>query len=163
MKNQNGGTLGDRLNVVYLDLVRIRKLFGTPIEELKPFEKWGLFLAYESDSGKRDYVDKIVESEDGIMAADYTVKYMSEEDANWFRENSYFIAERDRNSAFHAATEKGLKQGRAQGAREKAIEAARNALAMNLTPEQASQITGLSLDEVIALQNGASLSDSATR
>ena len=40
-----------------------------------------------------------------------------------------------------------------QGAHEKAIEAARNALAMNLTPEQAAQITGLPLEEVLELQN----------
>ena len=39
-----------------------------------------------------------------------------------------------------------------QGAHEKAIEAARNALAMNLTPEQAAQITGLPLEEVLELQ-----------
>ena len=34
----------------------------------------------------------------------------------------------------------------------KAVEAARNALAMNLTAEQAAQITGLPLDQVLELQ-----------
>ena len=43
----------------------------------------------------------------------------------------------------------------AEAAHEKAIESARNALAMNLTPEQASQITGLSLEEVLALKEKA--------
>ncbi len=35
---------------------------------------------------------------------------------------------------------------------EKAVEAAQNALAMNLTPEQAAQITGLPLEQVLELQ-----------
>ncbi len=35
---------------------------------------------------------------------------------------------------------------------QKAVEDARNALAMNLTAEQAAQITGLPLDQVLELQ-----------
>ena len=38
------------------------------------------------------------------------------------------------------------------GRQEKAVEAARNALAMNLSPEQVVQITGLPLDQVLELQ-----------
>ena len=37
---------------------------------------------------------------------------------------------------------------------QKAVEAARNALAMNLTAEQAAQITGLTLEQVLDLQKG---------
>ena len=39
-------------------------------------------------------------------------------------------------------------KGREEGAQEKAVEAALNALAMNLTAEQVTQITGLSLEQV---------------
>ena len=39
-------------------------------------------------------------------------------------------------------------KGRKEGAQEKAVEAALNALAMNLTAEQVAQITGLSLEQV---------------
>ena len=50
------------------------------------------------------------------------------------------------------AERNGIVKGIAQGAHDKAVESARNALAMNLSPEQVAQITGLSLDEVLALQ-----------
>ena len=43
-------------------------------------------------------------------------------------------------------------EGLAEGARQKAVEAARNALAMNLTAEQTAQITGLPLEQVLELQ-----------
>ena len=39
-------------------------------------------------------------------------------------------------------------KGREEGAQEKAVEAALNALAMNLTAEQVAQITGLPLEQV---------------
>ena len=44
-------------------------------------------------------------------------------------------------------------EGRKEGIREKAIESARNLLAMNiLTPDQISQATGLSLEEVLSIK-----------
>ena len=47
----------------------------------------------------------------------------------------------------------GRKEGIAQGAHDKAVESARNLLAMNiLTPEQIAQATGLPLEAVLALQ-----------
>ena len=44
-------------------------------------------------------------------------------------------------------------EAKKEGAHDKAIESARNLLAMNiLTPEQISQATGLSLEEVLSLK-----------
>ena len=91
------------------------------------------------------------------MAAEFTVSYMSEEDANWFRENSRFIGQRDYNSGMEAATrrgvEQGLKQGLKQGERKTALKNAENLLKMNLlTPEQIAQAVELPLEEVLELK-----------
>ena len=51
------------------------------------------------------------------------------------------------------AFQDGKEAGHAEGIHDKAIEDARNALAMNLTPEQISQITGLSQEEILALRD----------
>ena len=48
--------------------------------------------------------------------------------------------------------ESAIRGWREDGRIEKAVEDARNALAMNLTPEQAAQITGLPLEQVLELQ-----------
>ena len=58
----------------------------------------------------------------------------------------------DREMAYMRA--KGRAQGREEGVRQKAVETARNALAMNLTAEQTAQITGLTLEQVLDLQKG---------
>ncbi|GEM_PF-6662927 len=49
--------------------------------------------------------------------------------------------------------EKNVREdGYLEGREEKAVEDARNALAMNLTAEQTAQITGLPLEQVLELQ-----------
>ena len=77
-------------------------------------------------------------------------------------------AETDYRNAFKYATAKGMAQGRAEGeakgraegeAKGRAegeakgrAETARRMLDMNFTPEQISQVTGLSLDEIDAMR-----------
>lgn len=149
MRAGKGNELADRLNVIYIDLLTIKKLVGTPVEKLTPLQKWGLYLSYVDDESKVEYIDKIADSEGGIMEAKAVIERMSEEESNWFREFSRDTAMRDYNSNMEAATEEGLAQGREQ----KALEAARNLLAMNvLTPEQIAQAIGLHLEQVLALQ-----------
>ena len=122
MKSQSGTELAGRLNVVFIDLLEIKKLFGTPVEQLTPLQKWGLFLSYADDGSKADYISQIAKSEEGIMEADRIAQRMSEEDANWFRQNSIDIARRDYNSTMEhyqqMGLEKGLKQGIEKGLRQ---------------------------------------------
>lgn len=130
MKNQNGHNLADHLNVIFIDLLEIKKLIGTPVDKLTGLQKWGLYLSYADDESKTDYINEIVHSEEGIMEADIIVGRMSEEDSNWFRQNSIDIAIRDYNSERQAWKNKGLTEGRAEGfaegREEKTIEDARN-------------------------------------
>ena len=128
MKDETGQGLSDRLNIIFIDLKTIRKKLHTPIEELTPVEKWGLFFSYVDKEEYADYISELVRSEKGIMAAERTVKYMSEADANWFTQNSRYIAELDRNTQIYNAEERGLKKGLQQDAQQKAVEAARKLL-----------------------------------
>lgn len=50
-------------------------------------------------------------------------------------------------------------EGREEGAQQTAIANAKNALNMGLTPEQASQITSLPLEQVLALKEEVALSN----
>ena len=160
MKDESGDRLTDRQNIIFIDLKTIRKKLGRPIKELTPVEKWGLFFSYVDNEEYADYISELVRSEKGIMAAENVVKYMSEADDNWFVQNSRFIAERDKNTQIHNAEKRGLEeglkqgiqQGIQQGEQKKAIEAARNALKMDLSPEQAAKISSLPLEKVMELQ-----------
>lgn len=145
MRDEVGEILTQRLNVIFIDLVTIRKKFGSPVEELKPIEKWGLFFSFVDKKVKADYVKNLVRSEKGIMAANTIVKKMSKADSNWYVQNSRYIAECDYNTIKANAKKQGLEEGQQQ----KAIENALNFLKMNvLTEEQIAQGTGLPLETV---------------
>lgn len=152
MKNESGAKLSDRQNIIFLDLKTIRKKLGTPICELTPVEKWGLFFSYVDKEKYADYISELVRSEKGIMAAENTVKYMSEADDNWFIQNSRFIAERDKNTQIHNAEKRGREEGVKEGAQQKAIESAKTMLSDELPPEKVSLYSGLPLEQVLELQ-----------
>ena len=121
------------------------------------------------------------------MEADRIAQRMSEEDANWFRQNSIDIARRDYNSTMEhyqqmglekglekglkqgiekglkqgmqQGLEKGLQQGMQQGAQQKAVEAALVAIKdFGAPPEVAAEKMGAPLDLVLEALKAAQAS-----
>lgn len=175
MKDKNGCPLADRLNVIYIDLLTIKRLVGTPVEKLTPLQKWGMYFSYADDESKTGYIGQIGNSERGIMEATTIIKTMSEDDAAFFREFSRDKAIRDYNAGISAAKRKGmeagyaqglklgeqqglqqgLQQGREIGAQQKAVETAKNMLARKYNVEEIAELTGLPLEQVFELQSQA--------
>lgn len=171
MTDSFGGKLNDRLNIIFIDLVTIRKLCRKiPEKELSPLEKWGLFFSYVDHENKQDLIKFITRNDEGIMAADKIVKEMSKADNNWYIQNSIWVAKRDENTRKAIAREKGLAEGRAEGrkqglaegraegraeglaegALQKAIEAAIVLIKdFNATPELAAKKMNAPLDKVL--------------
>ena len=146
MKRSDGKELAGKLNVIFFDLIKIHKLLGTPPEKLTKLEKWGLFLSYASDENKKDYIESIIKSEEGLMRAKSSLLTVSQDEINWAIENSIHTAICDYNTAILNAEE--------EGERKNAISNAKNLLRMNLgTPEQISQAVALPLDQVLALKD----------
>ena len=146
MKNESGKRLKDRQNIIFIDLENIRKKFGTPVNELTSIEKWGLFFSYIDKDKNADYMSELVRSEKGIMAAENTVKDMSEADDNWFIQNSRFIYERDRNTLINNAE----RRGREEGSQQKAVEDALMIInEFKATPEFAAQKVNIPLELVL--------------
>lgn len=182
MTGNSGDKLTDRLNIVFVDLVAIRKLHRkTPVEKLTALEKWGLFFSYVDRKDKKDLINSIIDSEKGIMAAKKIVKDVSKTDNNWYVQNSIWVAKRDAYTIRANAKEKaiaegkaqglaegraegkaqglaegkaqGLAEGRAEGKTEAKTETAIQFLKMKvLSPEQIAEGTGLTLEKVLELQ-----------
>ena len=151
MRSEKGKRLGDRLNVIFFSLPKIKKLVDSPVETLSHLEKWGLFLSFADDESKRGYIDRIVSSEGGIMNARTALNAVSQDDINWAIENSIFKAKMDYNTGLYNAREEGLQQGIEQGSRQAKLETARNLLAKDIPAETVAECTGLSMEEVLGL------------
>ena len=79
------------------------------------------------------------------MNAKSSLCTVSQDEINWVRQNSIFIAQRDRNTIMQNA----VKQGLEQGLRQKAVEIAKKMLSMNICDvEKIAEATGLSVAEV---------------
>ena len=99
------------------------------------------FLRFvNNNSAEDDFTDEISRLVEKIKANDkFKTEYMA---VNLHERDIRVEAERN-----------GIVKGIAQGAHDNAVQNTRNLLAMNiLTPEQIAQATGLSLEEVLALQ-----------
>ena len=166
MTDDSGAKLSERLNIIFIDLVSIRHAAKTKsADKLTPIEKWGLFFSYVDHDDKQDFINSIIQSEHGIMAAQNIVKHMSKEDDNWFYQFSVWKAEcdyntrmanakkRGREEGMQEGLQQGIQQGMQQGMQQAAIKSAKNALAMDLPPEKVSKISGLSLEKVLELKN----------
>ena len=153
MRKASGGKLGERLNVIFFDLLKIKKLLGTPPEKLTKLEKWGLFLSYAEDETKKDYLESLILSEEGIMNAKTALSKVSQDDINWAIENSIFKARMDYNTGLYNAEQRGLRQGLEQGEHKAQIETAKRMLEAKICSlEQIADMTSLSIEEVKGLQ-----------
>ena len=165
MKDRSGKKLTDKLNIIFIDLANIRKKIGTSVEKLTPIEKWGLFLSYIDDQNKSDYINSLINSEEGIMAAEKIVKTISKSNDNWEWQNSLYKAECDYNTNMKAKWEQGLKQGikqglqqgikqgLQQGAEKQAIEDAKALLKEKIPPKTIAKCVKLSLEKVLELKS----------
>ena len=161
MADDSCAKLSERLNIIFIDLVSIRHAAkNKSADKLTPIEKWGLFFSYVDHDDKQDFINSIIQSEHGIMAAQNIVKHMSKEDDNWFYQFSVWKAECDYNTRMSNATKRGreeglkegLQQGIQQGAQQNAEKTARRMLQGKLTPDETALYTGLSLEKVLELQ-----------
>ena len=147
LRDDSGKKLAGKLNVIFIDLVTIRQKLGTPAGELNPIEKWGLFLSYIDDKDKKQYIEELVRSEKGLMAAGKILRNISKSDDNWYWQNSVFIAECDRNTIQENLKNKAMEEGKQQKAKEDAKAYYANGVSIeiiaksqNITIEQAKDL-----------------------
>lgn len=85
------------------------------------------------------------------MNAKSALNTISEDERNWWIQNSIDIARRDRETALWNAEKRGLTKGLAQGERNKAIETARILKQSGVDLALIEKSTGLSAQEIEAL------------
>ena len=171
MREKGGAPLSGLMNILFLELPKLRSRFGTPPEKLSKLEKWGLFLLYADSPDAQEYIAALLKNEGGLMNAKTALTDISEDERNWWIQNSYDIARRDREEEMQntlarglargraegealglaRGEERGLVRGRAEGEQKAKLEMVRNALDMGLTLEQTAKLTGLS-EEVVRSQ-----------
>ena len=177
MRLENGKKLmSARMNIIFIELPKIAQLPDEPVEKLTHGQRWGKFFLYADRKDKLEYIQKLVQSEEGLMYAQNALSSISQSDAEWRRERDFIDAELTANTIRNQAIKKGLQEGRDQGLQEgreqglqqglqegrelglqqgrelKAIEDAKEFLKENIAPEIIAKCVKLPLDQVLELQ-----------
>ena len=160
---QSGGTaLSDCLQIIFIQMPFL-EIGDKDINNLLDIEKWIIFLRDSTDKEKRDLLNCIMSSNEGIKEAGEILMTISDDEREWAIQEMRYKAAVDREAFRIAAHDKGLEEGRAEG-RAKGLEegrkegraetletVARGMKAKNLPAETIIEITGLTAEQVEAL------------
>ncbi len=155
MRLKNGKKLKSaRMNIIFIELPKIADLPDEPIEKLTHGQRWGKFFLYADCKDKIEYIQKLVQSEEGLMYAQNALSSISQSDAEWRRERDFIDAELTVNTIRNQARKNGYKEGfsigEKSGMQQKAVEAALMLIKdYNASPEIAAQKMNAPLELVL--------------
>ncbi|MBR4375976.1 MAG: Rpn family recombination-promoting nuclease/putative transposase [Spirochaetia bacterium] len=113
------------------------------VKNLSDIEKWVIFLRESTDRNKRDLLNEIMSSNEGIREAGEILMEISEELREWSRKEMRYKAEVDKLAALATAREDGRTEGK--------LEVARGMKTEGIPIETIIKITGLTDEQIEAL------------
>ena len=157
MRNEKT-VLTDKLQIIFVQMPRFKE-GDKNVKNFTELEKWIIFLRDSTDKEKRDLLNEIMASDEGIREAGAVLMTISEDDKEWARQISRLKGEWDFKSSIITAKREGKAEGLAEG-REEGIQigehqgleiAARGMKEENIPIETITKITGLTAEQVAAL------------
>ena len=154
---QDGELLSDAIQIVYVELSKLKEIMKKSVSDMTDMEKWAVFFQYASEPTERATVNKVIESKEALqMAGDLLMSISKDE-----RERAVFRSRRmyQTDLASNLATaedrgeRRGIEIGRREGAHDANIETARRMLRRNRPVEEIAEDTGLTAEEVESLKN----------
>jgi len=116
-RNEHGRTISQTLNIIFLELPKVEKLEDN-IQTLTAIEMWGKFFLYANKPEKQTFVEELAKENRGIQMAVRVLQNISQDEANWYRESSYWMRVSDEKSMKNAAEKKGHEEGFSKGLKE---------------------------------------------
>lgn len=155
MKNAGGRQIENILNIIFIELPKIKQL-PDDVSKLTKTQMWGKFFLYASNKDKQDFVKELCTHNRGINMAVTVLEHVSQDEMNWYHESRYWMHVSDMKTAErHAAEtgmakgmEQGLQQGLQQGIAQTNLENAKKMLKLNIDFETIYKVTGITKEEL---------------
>lgn len=134
--------LSDNLRVIFIQMPLFKEEDKNK-ENLQDIEKWVIFLRDSTNKKKRDLLNSIINTDEGIKEAGEILMYISDDERERAIQESHYKAQVDYESGMLASHDKGFEEG---------IETvARGMKTENIPIEVITKITGLTAEQVAAL------------
>jgi predicted transposase/invertase (TIGR01784 family) len=121
-------TLGGRSHIITVELNKLEAIVEKPVEKMTAQERWSVFFRYSTDAAKRQKINQIAESEEGIAMACQVLRTVSRDEAERARLMSEYKYEVDHQSQMIQARRTGLAEGLEKGHSKGRVEAAQEFL-----------------------------------
>ena len=164
LRNEKGEELTDVLNLVFVELSKLKEVVKKPVGTMAPLEMWPVFFRYADDGRYETVIEEIAVVRKEIAMANALLKNISrdEDERARFRarekyqsdwEHSMIVRERKGRAEGEAKGKaegrvEGEAKGKAEGKAEGRAEVVCNLLKMQMPLEQISEVTGLSVYEI---------------
>lgn len=139
--------LSDAIQIVYVELSKLKEIMEKPVEDMTDLEKWAVFFRYASDPKYRETVNEVIASKEVLKMAGNRLMSISQDE----RERAVFRSRRmfqtDLQSDLATAEDRGERRGRAEGRIEGRVEGVFSAL------QSLMKSMGLSLDQAMNALN----------
>ena len=90
MRNKEGRTVSNTLNIIFMELPKIRHL-DDDVSRLTKAQMWGKFFLNANKPKKAEYVQQLIQANGGIKMAFTVLKNISQDEINWQRETHYWM------------------------------------------------------------------------
>ncbi len=142
--NKNYEQLSDALNVVFVELTKLKQIMAKDVSDMTDLEKWAIFFRYANESQFRETVNKVIESKEALKVAGSALMSISQDEV----ERAVYRSRR----MFQTDLQSNLATAEDRGSKNRAIEIARNLLSMGMHYDKVLVATGLSskdLDKIL--------------
>ena len=142
--NKNYEQLSDVLNVLFVELTKLKQIMDKDVSDMTDLEKWAIFFRYANESQFRETVNKVIESKEALKVAGNALMSISQDEV----ERAVYRSRR----MFQTDLQSNLATAEDRGSKNRAIEIARNLLSMGMHYDKVLVATGLSskdLDKIL--------------
>ena len=153
MRTADNRELSNTLNIIFIELPKVTKLENS-IEKNTALENWAIFLKDADNPKKTKVIQKLTETEAGLMNAKQSLSSISANQELWVEQFRQEMFERDYRSGLSAAEniglERGLKEGitkgRAEGEQKGKIVLAKKYMDMGHTAQEAADFAEIDVE-----------------
>ena len=138
--DKTGELLSDAIQIVFVELSKLKDLLDKPVNEMTVLDKWSLFLQYAPDQEHREKVNEVIESEEVLQMAGNLLMSISQDE----RERAIFRSRRK----FETDYASDIATAEDRGMHKRSIEIAQNLIKMGMPSDQISKATGLTSTEI---------------
>ena len=98
LRTEDGHQLSDQINMIIIELDKLKNALKKPVEDLTPQEKWSIFLNFAQDPMQRRKINDIIKNKEEIAMAATLLQEISKDEHERARLRSRRMYETDKES-----------------------------------------------------------------